>query len=844
MPNDPTKPLLRLNDPHDVPRRRSGGGGEPARQLTRASQGRTVGPVFRRLKDVLDRDEQGLELRADPTSLAPERLLVFEVTGSVQNFINAVARIPGLEFAGEEELEADDLDKKPEYYLLVPQLAALQEMLSLWQRWQRREALPRGYAPWANLFAQLRSVRPWGPQDRVDEFNRELFLNAVDGAPDNQLFRIEVELVFRAADVSAHAAEVDVTQQVVAAGGQVIHRARRTEFSYHALLADVPVAEVRRIANLDQTSLAGLDPISAIMPQSVGTPVEAADAIEEEITRPLPVSADPIAAVFDAVPLQAHQLLAGRLTVDDPENLEAISVGKRIHGTAMVSLVVHGDLNGPATPISRLVYVRPVMYAPVIGDELFSDNKLVIDLIYESVVRMRAGGGTNVIVVNLSLGDRTKPFSGKISTWARALDYLAYRYGILFLVSAGNVPDGFPVPDFPTAVAFNSADPEERAQSIFRALDRVKAVRRVLAPADSINAITVGAWHNDSSKMVFPHPTPFRPYATMDMPNLSSRLGPGLRRATKPDLLFAGGRERAELDPAQPAPSIRIKTNPSRFWGLKVAAPPNEGGVETTHFTHGTSAATALATHTAHRAFDALEIAYPQLLTPMPPHQRAALVKALLVHSASWKEMDTFIRSTIDPDEKLHHEAWRREVSRHLGYGFADPDDVVACAADRATMWATGILGQEGAVIYDVPLPQVFASSAQVREVCATLAWFTPVRPGHLAYRAVKLKIASPQDVELDLAGVGTMTGQPTNTQAESGTVVHRRWRDARIAQFAGNAFFPIQIQREKDQGTPIDEPIPYALAVTVEMPGQVQVYDQVRAAIAIKPQVVVQAGP
>ena len=63
------------------------------------------------------------------------------------------------------------------------------------------------------------------------------------------------------------------------------------------------------------------------------------------------------------------------------------------------------------------------MYAPPIGDEIFDSDQLVIDVIVEAVMRMRANGGAQVIVVNLSLGDRTKPFSGKISTWARALDY-------------------------------------------------------------------------------------------------------------------------------------------------------------------------------------------------------------------------------------------------------------------------------------------------------------------------------------------------------------------------------------------------------------------------------------
>ena len=44
------------------------------------------------------------KLATDPNALAPERLLVLEVTGSIQNFAGAVARIAGLEFAGEEEL--------------------------------------------------------------------------------------------------------------------------------------------------------------------------------------------------------------------------------------------------------------------------------------------------------------------------------------------------------------------------------------------------------------------------------------------------------------------------------------------------------------------------------------------------------------------------------------------------------------------------------------------------------------------------------------------------------------------------------------------------------------------
>jgi hypothetical protein len=766
-------------------------------------------------------------------------LLVFEVTGSVQNFAEAVARIPGLEFAGEEELTADDLDPSPEFYLLVPQIGALREIVSLWEQWRRDGTVPRNYTPWRDLFLQLRAVRPWGPSDRVSPFNRDFFRDITDGAPDDELFRIEIELVFRQSLPNSIAAQDEIVARIVASGGAVIHRSRRPEFAYDALLADVTARELRRIANLDPASLAGADPVASIVPQSVGSPIETADRQAVDTERSFPPNPQPIAAIFDAVPVQAHPLLGERIIVDDPEDLESQSVGLRVHGTAMASLVLHGDLNDPPSPIGRKIYFRPVMYAPALGDEIFNNNKLIIDVIVEAAFRMRQGGGSEVILVNISLGDATKPFSGKISTWARALDYLSFTLGILFLVSAGNSRDGIAVSDFASRMAFEVADDSDKAKAIFKGIDGVKADRRILAPGDSANAITIGAWHKDSSQEVFTGTSPFPPYADQNMPNVSSRVGPGLRRSTKPEVLFAGGREHVRFDPNEPPPRLFAHPHPSRFWGLKVAAPP-EGGIAGEHFTVGTSAATALATHTAHRIFDELEGAYPQLIGPMPLHQRAALLKALLVHSASWRDSHVFIRSIVDPDLSLHHEHWRREVCRHIGYGFIDPEDAIACAGDRATMWATGELGPEGSVIFDLPVPAVIASNAEFREVRATLAWFTPIRPGHLAYRAVKLKIASLEPDSREIFGVNTTSDQPSNSQSESGTIVHRRWRDSRIGDISGQATVPLQIQRERDQGTPLDAPIPFGLAVTIEMPGHLQVYSQVRASIRVKPRVVV----
>ena len=111
----------------------------------------------------------------DPTALAPERLLVFEVTGQIADFWKAVAKIDGLTFAGEEQVAADEDDENPEFYLLVPDEAALKQIIALWETYANGNALPRGFTKWRDLFSQLKDIRPWGPTDRVTPSHANFF---------------------------------------------------------------------------------------------------------------------------------------------------------------------------------------------------------------------------------------------------------------------------------------------------------------------------------------------------------------------------------------------------------------------------------------------------------------------------------------------------------------------------------------------------------------------------------------------------------------------------------------------------------------------------------------------
>ena len=151
-----------------------------------------------------------------------------------------------------------------------------------------------------------------------------------------------------------------------------------------------------------------------------------------------------------------HRLLNGRVTFDDPDDLDALSVvTERRHGTEMASLILHGDRNLDEPSLQRPLYVRPVLYAPGGGvTERTQQNRLLIDTIYRAVLRMKEGDpegpatAPEVFLVNLSLGDEKRPFAGPMSPWGRLLDHLADRFGILFLVSAGNVLDPLAVPAF------------------------------------------------------------------------------------------------------------------------------------------------------------------------------------------------------------------------------------------------------------------------------------------------------------------------------------------------------------------------------------------------------------
>ncbi len=195
------------------------------------------------------------------------------------------------------------------------------------------------------------------------------------------------------------------------------------------------------------------------------------------------------------------------------------------------------SLAPPPPALERRVFFVNVMFAPqdLDQDERFPD-RLPADLFEEAVLHLKAGddpAAPSVIVINASLGDRNKPFTGRMSGWARVIDHLSHTYGLLFIISAGNHLDDLVTADMNTTV-FEALDAAQKARTTLRASGAAMAHRRILAPAESINALTVGALHSDSvAQGVLPAST-FDVWLDTGLCTISSGLGPamGKRRET------------------------------------------------------------------------------------------------------------------------------------------------------------------------------------------------------------------------------------------------------------------------------------------------------------------------
>lgn len=857
----PERPLLKLPQPTPIAPRPGPRGGSNLARPQRGRQGQRLGPRFDRLMGVAGNPRELMGFRDDPASIAPERAIVFEVAGQLKDFY-AQAQALGLEYLGdyEEDIEPDvdfyDM-RKPEkeiagrIYLAMPDVQALQELLGLWRRFARGENMPPGRSEWRELFSLLVDVRPWGPQDRVPPETIEFWRENLRYNPDTPV-RFEIELWFHENLERRRQAFDGIQQELEAMGGDVIHRATIPEIRYDAALVELPPDQVQRLIDHPDIELARVDEIMFLRPQSVarhhpdGEP-EGEDAPIDGGGSPLP-QGPPIAALLDGLPIQNHVRLDGRITVDDPDGLDAnYPVNRRAHGTEMASLIIHGDLTLGGPPLPRPLLVQPVMQPDGRDSEQTPPDRLLVDVIHRAVRRIKVGDGAepasapDVVLINLSLGDSWRPFARVMSPLGRLLDFLAHRYSVLFLVSAGNIRDRLVVPDYQTSTDFELADPEEREKAILAALNANKSQRTLFSPAESVNALTIGAAH--ASAVFRGLPTNLiDPFTDESLPNILSAMGLGYRKGVKPDLLFDGGRIPVQVVASGGSVTIAPAVGARRFFGARVAAPDRLGNIRHEDYAIGTSVATALATRAGHRIYDMLmDGTGGSNHVDLALEERALVLKALLVHGAGWGAKGEMLDGFFLPQGQGQHVARRDDITRLLGFGVPDIERVLDCTENRATLIGVGTIASNSALLYRIPIPGGLDGQRAFRALTTTLAWFTPINARHQGYRRAALDISPGTDEKYWITDKRDPC-QPNDKAVARGSLFHERRTGERAAVFVDNGELLLRVSCRGTAGD-LEEQIPFALAISFEVgiEAGIPVYEEIRTRIT--PQVGVGVG-
>lgn len=837
----PDRPLLILEAPRDGAFRAPSNIGGGPRNPKKGRQIERLDPKFETLQQLLA--SRRAALQADPGGVAPEQVLVFETNGPVREFHEVVARTPGLEWLADDELRdlAPDEDffvaGKPgkevsaQVYLVMSNHEALGQLLSVWRTWKSGQRVPTAFRAWQDVFRQLRDVRPWSVQDRLRE-TRILDAWRERVALGVETVAVEIELWFR--DAQGRQGALDrLRRYVERARGQWVSTCLIEPIAYHAVLAKLPIAAVEKILDHEEVELLQCEDVRLFRPVGqAGAPIveEELESLDEEPGVTAEPLGSPVVALLDGLPLENHAHLRGRLLVDDPEGWsETYPASSRGHGTAMASLILHGDLGSGEPASARSLYVRPILRPDgFTGKHEFApDDVSWVDLIHRAVRRVVEGDGDqpaaapSVRVFNLSIGDPFQPFLHALSPLAKLLDWLSWRYKVLFIVSAGNHPHGLTL----------TAGDAVTEDSVLKALTDNHRNRRLLAPAESVNAVTVGATPEDAAGEWRPNTATDILLVTTDgIPNVVSAFGRGYRRAVKPDVLGPGGRVvlSATPTPGQHDVAVRPRLPP----GQKVAAPGRPGDLTAFRFSFGTSNAAALTSRLATSVHDTLlELRNEPNFEEIAKVPIALWIKTLLVHGASWTK-EAFEAAARAVRSERNARSLSDELAAILGYGKASPARVVACSPERATMLTAGSLGADETKVHSLPIPASLHTHAVWRRLTITLSWFTPIRPNHRKYRAASLFFEPPS-----AANTNPLLLQRANADwraVRRGTVQHEVLEAERGAiNLGADAVLEIPVTCLAEAG-PLDESIAYAMAVTLEVASGVntRVYDEIRERI------------
>jgi hypothetical protein len=744
------------------------------------------------------------------------------------------------EFAEEILLAIDTEKKSPlpgRMYLSLSNRQALSEIKTLFDTWERAGRLRHGAGAWGEIFSHLRAIRFWDVEDRVydtgilDYWQKEV--ECKRGTASKVAF--EIEFTYEDHPVNRRQRQQHVERLTIAEGGAVIVSCDIPQIHFQAIKIDVPVANIERVLGGDYSALFRDSGILFFRPSPQCAVESFADGTLEDIPAAPAPDAPPVVAVLDGLPFSRHNLLDGFIIIDDPDDFASSYQPREFnHGTAMLSLICRGELDAMEGPVTRKVYVRPILRPDEESALDRRPERVPKDVFFEDLVERAVrkmfsgdagepGSAPTVKIINLSVADPDRMFHRFPGPTARLLDWLSYKYKVLFCVSAGNITDSIYL-GMDAAELTNITD-DQRIAAVLSALYLDRRNRRIFTPSESINSITVGALHNDQS-------TPVIIDGCIDilpsdlLPSPLSPHGHGFRSSIKPEIVVPGGRQYFTHNGEG---EYCIPRMPMRSGQKVAAASVLPGERNRTIYTCGTSNATALATRGAAFIYDAVIEVLGNHGIEDAEDSMAALIKALVVHGASWGDAEEMIKNAIL--NGMHSTEVKKGIARCLGYGRPDFSKSIECTATRATAIGYGAITKDQRHEYRLPLPPSLSGLDCWRRLTITLAWLSPISVDNRKYRKAALAFEA---TETATSVGGNRIGAQWQ-QVRNGTLQHEIFEGAEVRAFQEGECLVIPVQCREDAG-PLDVDVPYGLVISLEVKAEVGIplYEEIQELIKV----------
>lgn len=770
-----------------------------------------------------------------------------ETSDRIEGLQNAVNHIKGLEWLA--EMDVDDIElhdlydeatgqkiKGGRFYILSSNKQATDRLLGLWKRHKSGQKLAYKLGKFEQLFAHLITLRRWNARDRfkntgiLDIWKEEYQIKR----GTNSSIDLEIELHYSRNREKQDRNAEEIRQKVHDIDGMVGQTICMNDIAFHAMKISIPVNSIDQIVKHNWGSPELPDALPSVFAseavkycrpigQHIGPVKELPNFLLDKTFMP-PADNPPALALLDGAPLLKHAALDRRLIFYDPDNyMDDYEPSQQKHGTAMASLICHGDLNLVSaatghTPLNRPLYVRPVMKPNPVSEieeeipaEIFQE-----DIIERAVRDMFEGESLethSIRVINLSLGNYDQHYLYEMSPWAKLLDWLSFKYQVLFIVSAGNYDDHIQLAD---------TDGAQVRGQVVEGIDKNQLNHRLLSPAESINALTVGSLHYDLYGELDNSVRGFDPVENGNSPAPYSRIGPGYLGAIKPEIFAPGGRLLYDRKPDDNQTLVPVFSNNPP--GTRAACPGIEPErLTNTSYRAGTSHAAAIASHGAGRIYEMLEELREEQGNEPSPDFDAVLIKTLLVHSASQGENSAAYEHLKNP---VNSRKFKKYLSRYLGYGSINVDRILECTRVRATAIGYGRIAQKYRHHFSFPLP-AGVSIHDYLKLTVTLAWFSPINPLHIRMRRAKLRFTG-----ASLRGNEGHRRQESDwQQVLKGTVQHEIFslEKSNLPEEELTLF----VECAPGAGN-LDTEIPYGLAVTLEIAEQeeLDLYQMVQSRI------------